>query len=129
MPPNSAPSKLQRHPFRAVVGGLAPSDIAVFYLVIYSKWLRAATSFGDIETGPRGASLIFYTWFIVGVFGLSLGEYGLAGSEAGMLMARSGRTPHGGHVLLHADKTWTGLGGWGRAARTFWAWRSGPSLA
>lgn len=121
--------KLRRHVFRALVGAIVPPVIAAFYLVIYFKWLRSATSTGGIETGPPGASLVFYAWFIIGVFGLSLGEYGLAGSEGGMMMAPSGRTRHAGHVLLHADKTWTGLGGWSRAIRVYWTWREGPSLA
>ncbi|GAB1320898.1 hypothetical protein MFIFM68171_11108 [Madurella fahalii] len=121
--------KLRRHVFRALVGALVPPIIAAFYLVIYFRWLRSATSTGGIETGPPGASLVFYAWFIIGVFGLSLGEYGLAGSEGGMMMAPSGRTRHAGHLLLHADKTWTGLGGWSRAIRAYWTWREGPSFA
>lgn len=120
-------TKLRRYPFRALVLGLIPPGIATFYLLIYLKWLKPETSFNKIETGPSNASLVFYGWFIISVFGLTLGEYGLTGSEAGMLMTRSGRTPHGGHILLHADKTWTGLGGWAKAVKVFWTWRSLPS--
>lgn len=121
-------TKLRRYPIRALVLGILPPGISAFYLIIYLKWLQSTAAFADIETGAWNASLVFYGWFIISVFGLSLGEYGLAGSEAGMLMTRLGKTPHGGHILLHVDKTWTGLGGWAKALKIFWAWRSLPSL-
>jgi hypothetical protein len=69
--------------------------------------------------GRRGATWIYYSWFIAGVIGLSLSLYGLSGVEAGMLMEPAWNVGDATRLMLHADKTWGGPGGWLRTIK--WA--------
>lgn len=55
---------------------------------------------------------MYYSWFFIGVFGLSVSKFGLEGIEAAM-MQDPFWAPKDGLVLFgHAEKTWTGLSGW-----------------
>jgi hypothetical protein len=62
--------------------------------------------------GLRGATWVFYSWFIAGVRGLNLSLHGLAGFEAGMLMEARWNVGDAKNLMLHADNTWSGPGGW-----------------
>jgi len=67
--------------------------------------------------GPRGAKWVFYSWFVIGVIGLALGVYSLSGVEAGMLMEPAWNVGDASRLMLHADKTWSGPGGWLKAIK------------
>lgn len=41
---------------------------------------------GPIQFGHNGGRWVYYSWFLLGIFGLNLSKYGLVGLEAGMLM-------------------------------------------
>ena len=60
-------------------------------------------------------SLIFYSWFIIGVFGISWSEYGLAGVEVAMLESPFWGVPSLKAHLTHANASWSGAGGWLKA--------------
>lgn len=60
---------------------------------------------------------MFYSWFVAGVVGLSLSLYGLAGAEAGMLMEKRWEVKDAMRLMLHADRTWSGPGGWMKALK------------
>ena len=60
-------------------------------------------------------SLIYYSWFIIGVFGLSWSQYGLAGVEVAMLQSRFWRAPNLVALLMHSDTTWSSPSGWLKA--------------
>jgi hypothetical protein len=62
--------------------------------------------------GKRGATWIFYSWFVAGVLGLTLSLYGLTGVEASMLMEPTWNVGDATRLMLHADNTWSGPGGW-----------------
>jgi hypothetical protein len=69
--------------------------------------------------GPRGATWVYYSWFVTGVIGLALSLYSLAGVEAGMMMEPVWNVGDATRLMLHADKTWSGPGGWVKTI--FWA--------
>jgi hypothetical protein len=60
----------------------------------------------------QGTTWIFYSWFVEGVLGLAFSLYGLAGVEACMLMEPTWNVGNATKLMLHADKTWSGPGGW-----------------
>jgi len=64
-----------------------------------------------------GSRTVYYSWFILGVVGLDLGEYGLLGVEASMLMTTFWSARDAWHVILHGDHSWSGLDGWIDAIR------------
>lgn len=108
---------LQRFYVRAIIGTIAPF-IVVFYLVfIWRTYLAPFDRDSPIAFGPPGAKWIFYCWFVAGVIGLNLSLYGLAGAEAGMLMEPMWKVTDAMRLMLHADQTWSGPGGWFKAIR------------
>jgi hypothetical protein len=120
---------LRRYPTRAIIGITGPLGTFLIYFPIYNFWLRKSSARDGIRYGPPHGYLLFYVWFIVCIVGIGVGQYGLSGAEAGMVMHPRWRSPHAGHIMLQVDKTWSGPGGWLRAAKSFFKWRNRPSRA
>lgn len=68
---------------------------------------------------------MLYSWFLLGVFGLDLSEFGLLGIEASMLMTTLWSAPSAWHIMMHGEHTWTGVGGWMKSAKSMFT-RSWP---
>jgi hypothetical protein len=62
--------------------------------------------------GIRGARTVFYAWFLLAVFALDIGEYGMVGNEASMLMDRFWAVPNAQHIMIHGEHSWSGPSGW-----------------
>ncbi|PGH11368.1 hypothetical protein AJ80_07159 [Polytolypa hystricis UAMH7299] len=76
--------KLRRFPFRALVLIIIPPVILAYFVVLKTNLLSSDPEI--IPYSHRNARWVFYLWFFIGVFGLS--------------------------VSNHAEKTWTGLNRW-----------------
>ncbi|XP_014552916.1 hypothetical protein COCVIDRAFT_109036 [Bipolaris victoriae FI3] len=108
---------MRRFYFRTIAGVLGPPMILCYLVVIWQKYLVPIDPDSPVSFGPAGAKWIFYSWFVAGIIGLNLSLYGLAGAEAGMLMDPFWRVNNAMVLMLHADNTWSGPGGWGKAIK------------
>lgn len=65
------------------------------------------------------AKYIWWSWFVIGALGLNVSNYALAGVEAGILASKyqnMGVTQKD----LHANKSWSTIGGWKDLAQCIW---------
>lgn len=100
------------------MGSCVPIVLAVYYVLTWIIYLRTPESPNGLSFGLAGSRTVFYSWFILGVIGLDLSEYGLLGAEASMLMTTFWGAPNAWHVILHGDQSWGGLDGWIEAIKT-----------
>ena len=89
---------------------IPPIITAYFLAISYCLLVEDAES---NKFGHRNARWVFYSWFVVGVFGLGASKHGLAGVEAAMLQERWWHANDAMTLLLHSGQSWSGLGGWG----------------
>lgn len=115
---HDAGHSLQRHTWRALVGSCVPIVLAVYFGLTWMLYLRQPVSPFGFYFGGTGSRTVFYSWFILGVIGLDLSEYGLLGVEASLLMTTFWAAPDAWHVILHGDHSWSGLEGWWQALRS-----------
>jgi hypothetical protein len=108
---------MRRYVFRTVVGVFGPIIVLCYLTVIWQLYLVPIDPESSVSFGPPGAKWIFYSWFVAGIIGLNLSLYGLAGAEAGMLMEPFWRVNDAMGLMLHADNTWSGPGGWMKAIK------------
>jgi hypothetical protein len=109
--------QLRRFYFRTTVWFVGPIIVVGYLVIIWQYYLAPLTSDSFGAFGPPGAKEVFYSWFVAGVVGLSLSLYGLAGAEAGMLMEKRWEVKDAMRLMLHADRTWSGPGGWMKALK------------
>ncbi|KAI9162989.1 hypothetical protein HJFPF1_04584 [Paramyrothecium foliicola] len=94
---------------------LIPSIITAWYGIIWI-WLVLGIENDDAAKCRNfSGSQIYYSWFIIGVFGLSWSEYGLAGVGFAMLQTRFWKAPNLFALLMHSDATWSSPSGWLKA--------------
>ena len=107
--------RLKRFWKRAIILVTVPAIITAYFLAIsYSLLVEDAES---NKFGHRNARWVFYSWFVVGVFGLGASKHGLAGVEAAMLQDRQWHANDAMILLLHSGQSWSGLSGWGHLIR------------
>ena len=90
---------------------LGPATIAGYFIFIWQFFLKDD---GPVKYGTFNESWIFYSWFVVGVFGLSISRYGIIGIEAAMLQDPFWKTNSLMGLLMHSGGSWAGAGGWAR---------------
>lgn len=113
-PENSHPvrgRRLNRFWWRTLALILAPLTITVYFIFIWQYFLKTD---GAVKYGAFNESWIFYSWFAVGVFGLSISRYGIIGVEAAMLQDPFWQTKTAMSLFMHSGATWAGAGGWVR---------------
>ena len=108
---------LRRFYFRTAVGILGPILVVCYFTAIWRIYLAPLDLKSPLSFGPPGATWIFYSWFVAGVVGLNLSLYGLAGVEAAMLMEPAWHVGDAMRLMMHADNTWSGPGGWMKMLR------------
>ena len=91
---------------------LGPIIVSAYFIAIWRIYLAPVDVHSPLAFGPPGATWVFYSWFIAGVVGLNLSLYGLAGVEAAMLMEPAWNVGDAMRLMMHADRTWSGPGGW-----------------
>lgn len=92
-----------------------PSIITVYYAIIWVHLLQNTTHDDAVNYRAFSGSLIFYSWFLIGVFGLSWAKYGLVGVEASMLRSPFWGAPNLVALLMHSNGTWSSPSGWFKA--------------
>jgi len=103
---------LRRYYWRALVGCCGPLIITAYYFLTWDLYLNPPESPNGTNFGRAGAQFVLFSWFLLAVVGLDLGEYGLVGVEASMLMTALWSAPSAWHIMMHGEHTWTGIGGW-----------------
>ncbi|KAG5287933.1 hypothetical protein I7I48_09955 [Histoplasma ohiense] len=106
--------KLRRFWPRSVIGVIVPPLVTGYYTFLVMYYLESQNEdINHLKVGPRGANFAFWSWFLIGVFGLNLSQYGLIGTEAGILMYNQSLGPKDAlQLMMHADRTWSGPSGW-----------------
>lgn len=92
-----------------------PPIIAAYYGVIWVALVQNSVYDEAVKYRTFSGSLIFYSWFIIGVFALSWAKFGLLGVEASMLRTRFWRAPNLVALLMHSNGTWSSPSGWVKA--------------
>lgn len=103
---------LRRYWVRPLVAVLVPSIVTAYYGVIWVYLIHGTVYDEVVNYRTFSGSLIFYSWFIIGVFGLSWSKYGLVGVEASMLRTRFWSAPNLVALLKHSNGTWSSPSGW-----------------
>lgn len=91
-----------------------------YFISVWYFYLRPSKLDDPVAFGPKGAKWIYYGWFVAGVIGLNLSLYGLEGVEAAMMMEPGWAPNNGMKLMMHADKTWSGPGGWIKTVKWIW---------
>ncbi|MBE3045341.1 hypothetical protein IMZ48_22880, partial [Candidatus Bathyarchaeota archaeon] len=90
---------------------LAPLVISIYFFYIWQFLLKGD---GPVKYGTFDERWIFYSWFVLGVFGLNISRYGILGIEAAMLQEPFWQTRSAMNLFMHSGSTWAGAGGWAR---------------
>lgn len=112
--------RLRRFWWRTLALVLAPLTITAYFIFIWQYFLRTD---GAVKYGNFNESWIFYSWFAVGVFGLSISRYGIIGVEAAMLQDPFWQTKSAMSLFMHSGATWAGAGGWVRCITESLRWK------
>ncbi|OJD26368.1 hypothetical protein ACJ73_02253 [Blastomyces percursus] len=76
------------------------------------EWFLISNNAESNQYGHRNALRVYYSWFILGGFGLGMSKYGLAGVEATMLQDRHWQVREAMVLLVHSRQSWSGFSGW-----------------
>ncbi|PGH07838.1 hypothetical protein GX51_01548 [Blastomyces parvus] len=101
---------LQRYWRRSLLLVLVPPAITAYFCLI--EWFLITKNAESNQYGHRNALWVYYSWFILGVFGLGISKYGLAGVEASMLQDRHWQVKDAMVLLVHSGQSWSGFSGW-----------------
>ncbi|KAL4887700.1 hypothetical protein BJY04DRAFT_212728 [Aspergillus karnatakaensis] len=101
---------LQRFIGRAILLILVPPLITAYFIVLCNFYRVPNPDTNSY--GHRNALCVYYSWFIIGVFGLGISKYGLSGIEAAMLQDRQWHAKNAMALLMHSCHSWSGPGGW-----------------
>ncbi|KAM7214556.1 UbiA prenyltransferase family domain containing protein [Rhypophila decipiens] len=101
----------QRFYFSAIFLVFVPATIAAYF---WLTWMYLVYPDRDdpAKFNRWDGSLVFYSWFLIGVFGLDWSRYGLVRAEAAMLRSSYWKASNTEDLLLHGDKSWSSPGGW-----------------
>lgn len=105
----------RRYWVRPLVAVVIPTIVTAYFGVIWAYLVQGIANDEAVKYRTFSGSLIFYSWFVIGVFALSWSEYGLVGVEASMLHSRFWRTQNLVTLLMHSDGTWSSPSGWIKA--------------
>ena len=100
------PQKLQRYWVRTIVLILVPAIITAWYGIIWVALVLGIEHDEVVKYRTYDGSMVFYSWFIIGVFGLAWGKYGLVGVEVAMLQTPFWKAPNMVVFLMHSNTTW-----------------------
>ncbi|PLN80658.1 hypothetical protein BDW42DRAFT_194324 [Aspergillus taichungensis] len=101
---------LRRFTLRALVLVTVPPLLTAYFILI--NWVYMVPDPDMSKYGHRNGELVFYSWWILGVFGLGLSKYGLVGVEAAMLHDRFWHADNTTSLMMHSEHSWSGFGGW-----------------
>lgn len=109
----------QRSCIRAAVGCLAPVAMAAYFWVIWRLYLKPSNDANGLIFGRPGARAIYYSWFVIATFGLSLSQFGLESVEKTTVYqpVPAGSSVGPSKMSEQIDHTWARPDGWLRVAR------------
>ena len=100
------PQQLQRYWVRTIVLIFIPAIVTAWYGIIWVALVLGIENDEVVKYRTFSGSLIYYSWFIIGVFGLSWSKYGLAGVEVAMPQTPFWRAPNMVAFLMHSNTSW-----------------------
>jgi hypothetical protein len=109
------PPQLQRYWMRTLALVLIPPIITIWYTIIWVRLVLGIENDDAAKYRTFSGSLIYYSWFIIGVFGLSWAQYGLVGVEVAMLQTPFWKASNLVATLMHSNTTWSSPSGWCKA--------------
>ncbi|KAK2786146.1 hypothetical protein FQN53_006908 [Emmonsiellopsis sp. PD_33] len=110
---------LRRFAIRSLLLVVIPPLVTIYYFFIWKVLVSEDPE--RLPVGHRNAIWVYYSWFIVGVFGLNVSRYGLAGVEAAMLQHEFWHAKNAMVLTMHSGHSWSGLGGWARCLKRLFA--------
>ncbi|KAM5443192.1 hypothetical protein MferCBS31731_001509 [Microsporum ferrugineum] len=110
--------RLPRFYTRALMAIFVPGLVTVYYFSIRNIIIKRENDV--IKSGFPGEVWLYYSWFVVGVFGLNLSRYALLGIEAAMLQDNFWQVNNAMALLMHCGASWSGPIGWITALRGAW---------
>ncbi|KAK2740489.1 hypothetical protein FQN55_008832 [Onygenales sp. PD_40] len=102
--------RLSRYYVRTIIGIVTPLLVGSYYLAIYKLFLKRKPD--AVKYGTEDEIMIFYSWFLIGVFGLGLSKYGLSGVEVAMLQEPDWQASNTMVLMMHSGATWSSPAGW-----------------
>ncbi|KAK4129804.1 hypothetical protein N657DRAFT_630609 [Parathielavia appendiculata] len=102
----------RRYWLRGLVLIFVPSIVTAYYGVIWVHLLHKNPMDEAVKYRTYSGSLIYYSWFIIGVFCLSWSKFGLVGAEASMLCSHFWGAQNLVALLMHSNGTWSSPSGW-----------------
>ncbi|OBT74374.1 hypothetical protein VF21_06804 [Pseudogymnoascus sp. 05NY08] len=109
------PPQLQRYWMRTLALILIPPIITIWYGIIWVRLVLGIENDDAVKYRTFSGSLIYYSWFIIGVFGLSWAQFGLLGVELAMLQTPFWKASNLVATLMHSNTTWSSPSGWWKA--------------
>ena len=110
--------RLRRFPLRSIFLVAVPPFVAAYFVI--TQVVLFSPDPDVVPYGHRNASWVFYSWFLVGVFGVGAAQYGLEGIEAALLQEPFWAPNNAKILAMHSEKSWGGFGGWMHAGKTLW---------
>ncbi|KAK2746128.1 hypothetical protein FQN55_005757 [Onygenales sp. PD_40] len=107
---SAAVYRLRRFHARGLIAVFAPAAVTIYFILL--SWMVIDREHDAVKYGYPGEIWLFYSWFVVGVFSLSLSRYGFMGVEASMLQERFWQAENAMVLMMHSGATWSGPGGW-----------------
>ncbi|KAK2802464.1 hypothetical protein FQN51_004527 [Onygenales sp. PD_10] len=122
---SAAVYRLRRFHARGLIAVFAPAAVTIYFILL--SWMVIDREHDAVKYGYPGEIWLFYSWFVVGVFGLSLSRYGFMGVEASMLQERFWQAENAMVLVMHSGATWSGPGGWLKVSSQLYSTRKSPA--
>ncbi|KAK2810506.1 hypothetical protein FQN50_002995 [Emmonsiellopsis sp. PD_5] len=122
---SAAVYRLRRFHARGLIAVFAPAVVTMYFMLL--SWIVIRREHNAVKYGYPGEIWLFYSWFVVGVFGLSLSRYGFMGVEASMLQERFWQADNAMVLMMHSGATWSGPGGWLKVLSQLYSSRKSPA--
>lgn len=107
------PRPLRRFLQRAIVCIVLPPALLTYYIWTYAMWLAPSSNpTVSLHGAVPNAKYVWWSWFVLGAIAPGISTYSLAGVEASMLMTKFWGAGNARQILLHCDRSWSGLSGW-----------------
>ncbi|KAE8149861.1 hypothetical protein BDV25DRAFT_140379 [Aspergillus avenaceus] len=87
---------------RTIILLLLPPLVATYFLLIWLLCLRRGNN--PVKYGHVGEVWVYYSWFVIGVFGLGWSKHGLGGVEMAMLQSRFFRARDTVTLIAHGSR-------------------------
>lgn len=77
---------LRRYWVRGLIGILVPLAVTIYWFLVWFVYLIPENPANPVQFGHSGGRWVYYSWFLIAIFGINLSKYSLRGVEAAMMM-------------------------------------------